>query len=311
VVKEKHSKSLIEKDKRKSFYWFMSLWIVGFAVFQLIPIMWGLKVSFTNQMAFSVQTKFVGLTNYVKVFHDASVFSSVANTLFFSLLSTFLQIFIGFVLAMLIEKHFFMQGFFRIMFYLPYVIPIVATGWIFRVFLDKNVGTLNVFLSQLNLISDNISWLGKHGLLSILMANIWRVGWSMLIFIGGLSTIPRELYNAASVDGAGYLTKMRIITIPFLSPFIAFQMVVSFIYGMQVFILPYILNPTAIRGAQVTSETPPKETFYILAKGYDIIFNKGRLAYGFAVLWVTFVIVLIFSLIYTRMVKKMTYSEVA
>ncbi len=310
MEKVKHQNNQMEKEKRKSFYWFMALWILGFAVFQLIPILWGFKVSLTNQMAFSVKTKFVGFDNYVKVFQDASVFASIANTLMFALLTTLLQVFIGFILALLVEKHFFMQGFFRVMFYLPYVIPIVATGWIFRVFLDKNVGTLNVFLTQIHLISENISWLGAHALLAILMANFWRVGWSMLIFIGGLATIPKDLYDAASVDGAGYLTKLRIITVPFVSPFIAFQMVVSFIYGMQVFILPYILNPAAIRGAQVTAESPPKGTFFVLAKGYDLIFNKGRLAYGFAVLWVTFVIVLIFSLIYARMVKKMTYSEV-
>lgn len=306
---EMKNNNLIEREKRKSFYWFMSLWILGFAIFQLIPILWGFRVSLTNQMAFSVQTKFIGAANYAKVLNDASVFASIGNTLMFSVLTTVLQVFIGFFLALLVEKHFTFQKFFRVMFYLPYVIPIVATGWIFRVFLDKNVGTFNIFLSNLYLINENISWLGEHGLLSILMANFWRVGWSMLIFIGGLSTIPNELYDAASVDGAGYLSKMRIITIPFVSPFIAFQMVVSFIYGMQVFILPYILNPTAIRGAQVTAEAPPRETFYILAKGYDLIFNKGRLAYGFAVLWVTFVIVLVFSLFYARLVKKMTYSE--
>ena len=310
MVKGKYKNNLLEKEKRNSFYVFMSLWILGFAIFQLIPILWGLKVSLTNQMAFSVKTKFVGFANYTKVFQDATIFTSIANTLIFAFLTTFLQVLLGFILATLIEKHFLMQSFFRVMFYLPYVIPIVATGWIFRVFLDKNVGTLNVFLTQIHLISENVSWLGEHGLISILMANIWRVGWSMLIFIGGLATIPKDLYDAAAVDGAGYVKKLMIITIPFVSPFIAFQMVVSFIYGMQVFILPYILNPAAIRGAQVTTEAPPTETFFILAKGYDLIFNKGRLAYGFAVLWVTFVIVLIFSLIYTRMVKKMTYSEV-
>ncbi|QEN09167.1 sugar ABC transporter permease [Oceanispirochaeta crateris] len=310
MVKEKNRKNLIEKEKRLSFYCFMSLWILGFAIFQLIPIFWGFRVSLTNQMAFSVQTKFVGFANYITVFQDPTIFVSITYTLLFALLTTILQVLIGFILAMLVEKYFIMQSFFRVMFYLPYVIPIVATGWIFRVFLDKNVGTLNIFLTQIHLISENVSWLGEYGLLSILMANFWRVGWSMLIFIGGLSTIPRDLYDAASVDGAGYVKKMMIITIPFVSPFIAFQMVVSFIYGMQVFILPYILNPAAIRGAQVTAEAPPKETFFILAKGYDLIFNKGRLAYGFAVLWVTFIIVLMFSLIYTRMVKKMTYSEV-
>jgi multiple sugar transport system permease protein len=186
---------------------------------------------------------------------------------------------------------------------------VVATGWILRVFFDKNVGTLNIVLMNLGLIKSNISWLGDHSLFTVLAAGFWRVGWSMLIFLGGLATVPEELYDAADVDGAGAPRKLAIITLPLLSPFIAFQCVVSFIYGMQEFILPYLLNPTAIRGGQVTMENPPRSTFFILAKGYDLIFNKGRLAYGFAVLWVTFILILVMSLIYAYIAKKSSYSE--
>ncbi|TFG63041.1 MAG: sugar ABC transporter permease [Spirochaetales bacterium] len=307
--KIKLSRDYILRDNRKSFYLFISFWIIGFAVFQLIPILWGFRVSLTNQMAFSVKPKFVGLENYVKVFQDGAVFYSIFTTLLYAVLNTVIQIFIGLILALLLEQKIKGQGFFRVVFYLPYVIPVVATGWIFRIFLDKNIGFLNILLTNLNLMGNKINWLGEHAMFSNLAASFWRVGWSLLIFIGGLSTIPDELYDAANVDGVRFLQRIRIITIPFLSPFIAFQLVVSFIYGMQIFILPYILNPIPIRGGQVTWSVPPKQTFFILSKGYDLIFTKVRLAYGFAVLWITFIIVLIFSLIYSRLVKKATYSE--
>ncbi len=300
---------LVEREKRKSFYLFMALWIVGFSVFQVIPILWGFKTSLTNQMAFSVKVKYVGFLNYIKILSDSSVFYSIYTTFLFSFLNTVIQVSLGFFLALLVNKRSKGQSFFRVMYYLPYVIPVVATGWILRVFFDKNIGTFNILLSSLHLIDHNISWLGDHPLFTVLTAGFWRVGWSLLIFLGGLSTIPQDLYDAADVDGAGYFRKMGIITLPMLSPFIAFQSIVSFIYGMQEFILPYILNPTAIRGAQVTMQVPPKETFFILAKGYDLIFNKGRLAYGFAVLWVTFLIIFIMSLIYAYIEKKTTYSE--
>ena len=298
-----------EREKRKSFYLFMSLWIAGFAVFQLIPILWGFNASLTNRMAFSLQVKFVGFQNYVKVFADEGVFHSISATFIFSLLNTVIQVTLGFALALVVNTKIRGKGFFRLFYYLPYVIPVVATGWILRIFFDKNVGTLNILLSNLGIISQNISWLGDHTLFTVLTAGFWRVGWSMLIFLGGLATVPSELYDAADVDGAGSFRKLGIITLPMLSPFIAFQCVVSFIYGMQEFILPYLLNPTAIRGGQVTMENPPRATFFILPKGYDLIFNKGRLAYGFAVLWVTFVIILVLSLIYARIAKKSTYSE--
>ncbi len=299
----------IQREKRKSFYIFMALWIIGFAVFQLIPILWGFKVSLTNQMAFSVKVKYVGFNNYILALKDPAVYYAIYTTLLYAFLNTAIQVSLGLLLALLIDQKMKGQGFFRVMFYLPYVIPIVATGWIMRIFFDKNVGTLNLLLLNLGLIKNGISWMGEYGMFTILTAGFWRVGWSMLIFIGGLATIPGDLYDAASVDGASYLKRFQVVTLPFLSPFIAFQLVVSFIYGMQVFILPYLLSPTAIRGAQITLEAPPKETFFILSKGYDLIFNRGRLAYGFAVLWITFIIVLIFSLIYTYLVKKATYSE--
>ena len=300
---------LVEREKRKSFYLFMALWIAGFTVFQLVPILWGFKTSLTNQMAFSVKVKYVGFANYAKILDDASVFYSIYTTFLYAFLNTVIQVGLGFLLALLVNSKVKGQSFFRVMYYLPYVIPAVATGWILRVFFDKNIGTLNVLLDILGYSGGRINWLGEHAMFSVLAAGFWRVGWSILIFLGGLSTIPEDLYDAADVDGAGYIRKMRIITIPMVSPFIAFQFVVSFIYGMQEFILPYILNPTAIRGGQVTMEVPPKQTFFILAKGYDLIFNKGRLAYGFAVLWVTFLIILALSLVYARIANKATYSE--
>ncbi|MFP4384238.1 MAG: carbohydrate ABC transporter permease [Spirochaetia bacterium] len=300
----------IAKENRRSFYTFIALWIIGFALFQVIPIFWGFRVSLTNRMAFSLVIKNVGLKNYIRAFSDTKVMVSIAQTFYYSLANTFIQVVLGLFLALLLEKRMRGHSIFRVMFYLPYVIPIVATGWIFRIFLDKNVGTLNLILTNLGLIEQKISWLGSYPLLSVLSANFWRVGWSLLIFLGGLSTIPHDLYDSAEVDGANYLKRVRIITIPFLSPFIAFQLVISFIYGMQMFIMPFILNPTPMRGGQLTSFDPPQETFFILARGYSIIFNDSRLAYGFAVLWINFLIVLIFSLIYTRLIKRYTYSEI-
>jgi multiple sugar transport system permease protein len=287
----------------------MSLWIAGFALFQLIPILWGLNTSLTNRMAFSVQVNFVGFQNYLKLFTDEGVFYSIYTTFIFATLNTVIQVALGFALSLMVNTKKLGKGFFRLFYYLPYVIPVVATGWILRIFFDKNVGTLNILLSNLGIISQNVSWLGDHSMFTVLAAGFWRVGWSMLIFLGGLATVPSELYDAADVDGAGSVRKLGIITLPMLSPFIAFQCVVSFIYGMQEFILPYLLNPAAIRGGQVTIENPPREIFFILPKGYDLIFNKGRLAYGFAVLWVTFIIILVLSLIYIRIARKTTYSE--
>jgi len=303
-------KSYLSREKRISFYSFISLWLIGFLVFQIIPILWGFKVSLTNQMAFTINVKYVGLANYKKLVMDASFWYSLYTTFIYSILNSVFQVALGLFLALLLEKNMRGKSFFQVAFYLPYIIPVVATGWIFRLFLDKNVGTLNILLEHLHIFSDRINWMGAFPLFAILLANFWRVGWSLLIFIGGLSTIPQELYDAAEVDGCGRFTMIRVITLPFLSPFIVFQLIVSFIYSYQVFILPYLLNPYPIRGAQLTQQTSlPKETFFILAKGYSTVFDKGRLAYGFAMLWITFLFILVFSLFFMKILSKATYTE--
>ena len=302
----------LNKERRKTFYYFLSLWIIGFIVFQIIPILWGFKVSLTNQMAFTINLKFVGLKNYIKLMMDMSFWYSIYSTFVYSILNSILQVGLGLFLALILEKSIRGKSFFQLAFFLPYIIPIVAAGWVFRVFLDKNIGMLNTILEYLNFSAEGIHWLGEYPLSSILATNIWRVGWSLLIFIGGLSTIPKDLYDAAKVDGCKPLTMIRVITLPFLSPFIVFQLIVSFIYGFQEFILPYLLNPYPIRGAQLTmqGDNISPSIYVILTKGFDTVFVKNRLAYGFAMLWVTFILILLFSLVFMKILKKYTYTEI-
>ena len=302
----------LNRERRKTFYYFLSLWIIGFIVFQIIPILWGFKVSLTNQMAFTINLKFVGLKNYIKLMMDMSFWYSIYATFVYSILNSILQVGLGLFLALILEKSIRGKSLFQLAFFLPYIIPIVAAGWVFRVFLDKNIGMLNTSLEYLNFSAEGIHWLGEYPLSSILATNIWRVGWSLLIFIGGLSTIPQDLYDAAKVDGCKPLTMIRVITLPFLSPFIVFQLIVSFIYGFQEFILPYLLNPYPIRGAQLTmqGDNISPSIYVILTKGYDTVFVKNRLAYGFAMLWVTFILILLFSLIFMKILKKYTYTEI-
>ena len=302
----------LNKERRKTFYYFLSLWIIGFIVFQIIPILWGFKVSLTNQMAFTINLKFVGLKNYIKLMMDMSFWYSIYSTFVYSILNSILQVGLGLFLALILEKSIRGKSFFQLAFFLPYIIPIVAAGWVFRVFLDKNIGMLNTIIQYLNFSAEGIHWLGEYPLSSILATNIWRVGWSLLIFIGGLSTIPKDLYDAAKVDGCKPLTMIRVITLPFLSPFIVFQLIVSFIYGFQEFILPYLLNPYPIRGAQLTmqGDNISPSIYVILTKGFDTVFVKNRLAYGFAMLWVTFILILLFSLVFMKILKKYTYTEI-
>ncbi len=306
-----HTKATLnERQKRISFYAFILPWIIGFSLLQITPIIWGFIISLTNQTAFSPVIKFVGLKNYQKVLSDPDVLYSFWTTFLYTVGNTTIAVFVGFIFALMQERPVWGRSAFRTILFFPYMIPLVAVGWIFKLFLERDTGFFNMVLANLGIIETNIAWLQKFPLGSILSLSIWQAGWSMIIFIGALSTVPDELYEVATIDGAGYLKKVRHIMLPLISPFIFFQFVMSFIYAMQEFVRPYILNPRPIRGQHLTLYSPPKETFFIMAKGFYTIVTEHQFSLGLAMLWVLFAFVLIFTILFVRFGGFWVYTEV-
>ena len=303
-------KNLLKRETTASFFIFISPWIFGFIFFQLIPIFWGLGTSFTNRMAFTTNLKFVGFANYIKHLKDIEVMFSFGVTILYSVLHTTIAIVMGFILALMLERRVWGRGLFRTLLYFPYMLPLIAVGWIFRIFLERDTGYLNILLIKIGILSENIAWLSEFPFLSILSLSFWQAGWSMVIFLGGLSTIPESLYEAATIDGAGYIKKLKNIVIPLVSPFILFQFITSVVYSMQAFIQPYILNPRPIRGSGLLSTLPPRDTFFVMAKGYYTIITQYRFASGMALLWMLFIIVILITLIFLKAGAFFVYSEV-
>ena len=300
----------IKAENRRSFYVFLAPWIAGFLAFQLAPIGWGLITSLTNRMAFSQTWKFIGLKNYLTVLADTDVRYAFGTTFLYALLHTSLAILTGLVIALLLERRVPGRGVFRTILYFPYMLPLVAVGWIFKIFLDRDTGFLNEVLVRLGVIKESIAWLQRYPLQSILSLAFWQSGWSLVIFLGGLATVPNELYEAATIDGAGYGRRLRHIMLPLLSPFILFQFVASMIYAMQTFIQPYLMNWKPRRGENLFNQTPPRETFFVMAQAYQQIIEKHRFAYGIAMLWSLFLVVLVITIIFIRLGGFVVYTEV-
>ena len=298
-----------EAEQRTSFYLFLVPWILGFLLFQLIPIGWGFWTSLTSRMAFSINIKFLGLANYIKLVQDSEVMFSFVTTFLYALLHTALAILMGLLCALLLERELPGRSAFRTILYFPYMIPLIAVGWIFRIFLDRDTGFFNIFLLKLHLIPSAVAWLSDFPLGSIVSLAIWQSGWSLVIFLGGLSTIPNELYEASTIDGANYPRRFRHIALPLLSPFIFFQFVSSMIYAMQTFIQSFILNPRPIRGEMLFVTPPPRETFFVMARGFFEVTGKNRFAYGLALLWMLFFVVLLITIIFIRLGGFVVYTE--
>ena len=301
--------SPLERHKRVSFYIFLAPWLLGFLLLQVVPIAWGFVISLTNRSAFPVEIKFVGLKNYITLFKDTEVLSSYWVSFVYTVANTLIGVVTGFIFALLLDRELPGRGFFRTILYFPYMIPLVAVGWIFRIFLERDTGFLNILLVRLGLLSTGVPWMQQSPMGSILLLSFWQAGWSMIIFLGALSTVPRELYEVATIDGAGYGRRMRHIMLPLISPFIFFQLVMSFIYAMQAFIQPYIMNPRVIRGNWVMLNPPPNDTFFVMSRAYYIISGQHKFAYGMAMLWVLFAFVLVLTILFVKFGGFWVYTE--
>jgi multiple sugar transport system permease protein len=299
----------LERHKRVSFYLFLAPWIFGFLFMQVTPIVWGFFISLTNRSAFPINVRFTGLKNYLELFRDKAVLGSYWVSFVYTVANTLIGVITGFLFALMLDRNLPGRGFFRTVLYFPYMIPMVAVGWIFRIFLERDTGFLNIVLLRLGILQSGIPFIQQSPMGSILILSFWQAGWSMIIFLGALSTVPRELYEVATIDGAGYGRRVRHIMLPLISPFIFFQLVMSFIYAMQAFIQPYILNPRPIRGNWLMTNTPPEETFFVMSRAYYIITFQNKFAYGLAMLWVLFAVVLILTILFVKFGGFWVYTE--
>jgi multiple sugar transport system permease protein len=299
----------LERHKRTSFYLFLAPWIFGFLFMQVTPIVWGFIMSLTNRSAFPINVRFTGLKNYLELFSDKAVLNSYWVSFVYTVANTLIGVITGFLFALMLDRNLPGRGFFRTVLYFPYMIPMVAVGWIFRIFLERDTGFLNIVLMRLGILQSGIPFIQQSPMGSILILSFWQAGWSMIIFLGALSTVPRELYEVATIDGAGYGRRVRHIMLPLISPFIFFQLVMSFIYAMQAFIQPYILNPRPIRGNWLMTNTPPEETFFVMSRAYYIITFQNKFAYGLAMLWVLFAVVLILTILFVKFGGFWVYTE--
>ncbi|QQE77961.1 carbohydrate ABC transporter permease [Alicyclobacillus sp. SO9] len=271
----------------KSFYVFISPWLIGFFGLTLIPIGVSLYTSFTRWNG-SGGEKFVGFANYHYMFtKDPLFYKSMFNTLYYAVGSVAAQVVIAIILAVLLNQKFRGRAFFRTVFFLPYVvtgIPVfVVWTWLF----NPQFGTFNYALSLLGL--PGLQWLNSQTLAmpSLILMSITSVGGMMVVFLAGLQGIPVELYDAAKIDGAGLWNQTIRVTIPMLSPVVLFNSVWGMIGALQVFAQPYAM----------TQGGPNYSTEVFALYLYQVAFKDLKFGYASGLAWVLFAVTLIVTLI--------------
>ncbi|HKG26256.1 MAG TPA: sugar ABC transporter permease, partial [Thermomicrobiales bacterium] len=281
---------------------FASPWIIGFCWFQLYPIGASLYYSFTSYNLLR-EPVYVGLDNYRNLFgHDELFRKALRNTGIFTLISVPLDLAVALIIALLLNRNIPGRGVFRAAFFFPAVIPSVATGILWIMVLNTQGGLVNVMLQRLGFSA--LPWLTSPdwAMPALILLSLWNIGPAIVIFLAGLQDVPRVLYEAAQLDGAGPWSLVRNVTIPMLSPVIVFNLLIGLISALQVFALPFILFANK-QGAQSLGG-PLNAALVYSVRLYSVAFNEFRMGYASAMAWVLSVIIFTLSLLALRLSRR-------
>lgn len=279
-------------------YSFVGLFVVGFLAFTVIPIAASLVLSFTQYDILS-PPKFVWLDNFIQMFTgDHQFWVSFGVTLFYVVVSVPLRLAFALAVAMLLQKTTKLTTFYRAAYYLPTIIgSSIAISVVWRQMFSAN-GLLNSILNKVFHTNIAISWIGgeKTAIWTLIILAIWQYGSSMLIFLSGLKQIPRELYEAADIDGATKISRFFRITLPMLTPVIFFNVIMQLIQGFMTFTQSYV----------ITQGMPMDKTLFITVYVYRNSFTYYKMGYGCAIAW----FLLIFMAVITALLFKSSRSWV-
>lgn len=267
--------------------------LIVFTIFMFIPLVLTFWYSLNKYSGFG-KMKFLGLDNYAKIVQDDTFWRATINTLAYTAITVPLGVVLGLAAALLLNRILPGRGLFRALFYVPVVISGVASGVIFLRLFDPLTGILNQIASSLGLPTIDWQGNGKAALVSIIIVSTWQgIGFGMVVYLAALQGIPREVYEAATVDGAVGWKRLTHITWPLLAPTTFFLVVYAIIGSFQVFDSVYVL----------TSGGPGNATTFLVQYAYDQGFNQRRQGYAAAIGVIIYVVVLVFTIVQWRFTR--------
>ncbi len=284
-----------------SFYLFILPWVIGFLVFTVGPIIVSFFLSFM-EYDIILPPKFVGLANFSELFEDPLFIKSMSNTLYIVVFAVPLGMVAAFLMALLLNQKVRGVAVYRTAYFIPSIVPAVASAALWLYVLQPQWGLLNGLLESIGISGPG--WLASEvwSKPSIIMLMVWGSGGTMIIYLAGLQDIPQEYYEAAEIDGANTPSKFFHITMPLMTPTIFFTLVLGIIGTFQVFSVVFVL--TDGMGGPVNS------TLVYLIYIYRNAFNFFRMGFASAMAWVLFVVILILTIIQFRTARFWVYYEV-
>jgi multiple sugar transport system permease protein len=273
---------------------------ISFGLFWIYPAVRGFWGSFTLWRGFNPEAPFVGLQNYVRAFQDPIFRASLRNTFYYALLTVPANVILALLLALGVEASGRLRTFFRTIYFLPVVTPVIATALIWKWLYQPALGLINQLLTLADLPTQRWLLSTSLALISIALYSIWKnVGFNLVIFMAGLTAIPQDYYDAAKVDGANRWQLFWQITIPLLRSTFVFVLVTGVISSLQVFGPIFVMSS---EGASLPGG-PNNSTMVVSVYQWLTAFRELELGYGSAMGLILFLIILILTVLQLRVFR--------
>ena len=268
---------------------YLAPFLLAFGLFLIWPTVYGLWMSFTGTSLAGTNTQFVGLANWKEALGDPQVWTSLGNTVWFTVLSTIPLVLVAMLLAVLVNIGLPGQWFWRLSFFMPFLLASTVVSQFWNWMYNPQLGLVNTVLGWFGIAGP--AWLQdpNTAMISVVITTVWwTIGFNFLLYLAALQNIPDQLYEAASIDGAGAWQKFRSITLPQLAPTTVLVLVLQMLASLKVFDQIY----------QMTGGGPGGSTRPVLLYIYEVGFTGYRLGYASAISYIFFFLIIIVSIAY-------------
>jgi multiple sugar transport system permease protein len=300
ILLQKHPK--FHLDEQILGYLLVTPALICIILIALYPVLNTFKLSlYYMRLQLVGLTHFVGFQNYITLFHDPRFWSATLNTIIFTVVSVLIELVLGIVMALLMNKNFKATGLVRASVLIPWAIPTVVSALMWKFIYNDQFGVLNDILMRLGLINNYKAWLGTPSLAmgAAIFADVWKTAPFMaLLILAGLQNIPQELYEAATVDGASFLRQFFSITLPLLKSTILIALIFRTLDAFRVFDLIFVL----------TGGGPGNSTEVLSIYAYKTLFRNLDFGMGSAIAVIIFIFVFIFAMFYIRLLDKSIFE---
>ncbi len=272
--------------------------ILGFGIFTIGPMVASLVFSLTD-WRIGAPARFIGLGNYDRLAGDPLFWKSLSVTSYYTIGVVPLTLLVGFAVAILVNQGVRGRSTWRTVYYLPTLVPAVASSVLWIWIFNPDFGLLNSMLRGAGLPTSNWIYAEQSAVPSLILMSVWGFGNAMVIFLAGLQGVPRHLYEAVAIDGGGSWARFRHVTLPFMTPVIFYNLVTGVIGTFQVFNQAYIM----------TQGGPNNATQFYIYYLYTKAFTDSEIGYASALAWVLFVVVLVITILLFRNARRWVHYE--